>query len=209
MQADVSAEDDTMRPMGFRWRRHQTEVPASGEQSHAEDLGGVLLEEARWLYEDRRSRSEAVQAASTGLVSSFATVLTLPPVVVALIGQATAPVRWLMTTTILASIIGMFLAVMATNRMKHASKDLNQVQTTFDRLLNPEGPCAQDLPELVRKSLAENLIVEPAQDGRSIVQSLSRTSDRQILWYQAARWALVVASLLAGLTLIILTMTIR
>lgn len=200
-----------MRSMGLIWRQRRGDAPTvpTPEQPRSEDLGGVLLEEARWLYEDRRRRSEAAQAAATGLVSSFATVMTLPPVVVALAGQAALPVRWLMTITIATSVIGMFLAVMATSRMKHTGKDLDQVQVTFARLLDSKIPYNPDLPETVRISLAENLIVESGQDGRSIVKSLSHTSDCQVWWYLAARWSLVVASVLAGVTLAILTMTIH
>lgn len=200
-----------MIAMRFRsWHRPpDTETPPSDEQCPHEDLGDVLLAEARWLYEDRRRRSEAVQSASTGLVASFATVMTLPPVVVALTGQADWAARGSMIATIAVSCLGMILAVMATSRRKRSTKDLDQVRMTFIRLLISNIPCPQDLPEEVRRSLAENLIVDLGQDDMSIVKSLSTISDRQILWYQAARWALILASVLAATTLTLLATTIH
>jgi len=169
----------------------------------------VLLAEARWLYEDRRHRSEAIQSAATGLISSFATVMTLPPVVVTLAGQANWTVRGLMIATIATSVTGMVLAVVSAAKMKHVSKDLSRVQMVFADLLNSEIPCEPNRPEEVRRSLAKNLVVEPEKDGMPIFRSLSNTSDHQISWYQAARWALIASSILAGATLVALTITIH
>lgn len=174
-----------------------------------DDLGSVLLEEARWLYEDRRRRSEAIQSASTGLVASFATVMTLPPVVVALAGQANWVARRFLIASVGVSCVGMILAVMATSRRRYSTKDLDQVQATFVELLNRDSRLSRGLPERVRRSLAENLIVDTGQDGKSIVKSLSTISDHQILWYQAARWALIFASVLAATTLTLLVTTIH
>lgn len=199
----MSVLHSTMTSM--RLKRRQPRA----SRAPSEDLGGVLLEEARWLYEDRRRRSEAVQSASTGLVASFATVMALPPVVVALAGQANWAARGFMIATIAMSCVGMILATMATSRRMHSTKNLDQVQEVFTRLLRSSSPCAQSLPEEVRRSLAENLIVEPGQDGMPIVKSLSTISDHQILWYQAARWALILASVFAAITLTILVATIH
>lgn len=168
----------------------------------------ALLEEARWLYEDRRCRSETVHVAATGLVGAFATIMTLPPVVVALTGGAGSLVRWLMIVTIGTSAAGMIVAVLATIRRKHAAKDLHQVEETFASLLDPHSPGEGKPAWVIRESLAANLTVAQSDNDTTIIRSLSVSTDHQILTYQVAQGFLIAAIVLAAATLTALTLTI-
>lgn len=197
-----------MGAMDHSWscgRRQVREYRQRCRVDEAEKLMAVWLEEARWVYQDRIGRSEAIHAAASSLVGVFVAVMSLPAAVVALTPSRGVASAVLLIGTAGTCGIGMVLSIISTLRRPVLGKDLIRERQAFTRQKSMpiKKGAAGDRVEL----LAQNLMIASQGQDRSIIEAVSDSTDRQITWYTRAQKTLILACVLAAATLICLAIT--
>lgn len=188
-----------------RGRRQAWKYRQRRRADEAEKLMAVWLEEARWVYQDRIGRSEAIHAAASSLVGVFVAVMSLPAAVVALTPSGGMASAVLLIGTAGSCGIGMVLSIISTLRRPVLGKDLARERQAFTRqkATPVKKGAAGDRVEI----LAQNLMIGSQGQARSIIEAVSDSTDCQIIWYTRAQKTLMLACVLAAATLICLALT--
>lgn len=186
-------------------RARRRDTRSSTDEDETGELMAVWLEEARWVYQDRIARSESIHAAASNLVGIFVAVMSLPAAVVVLTPGRGTTSRTLLIATAGACGIGMVLSIISTLRRPVRGKDLTKERQAFtNQKTTPIGAGAAD--DRIEQ-LAANLLLPAPEADQSIIEALSTSTDRQIIWYTRAQKTLILACILAAATLICLTWT--